>query len=786
MSANPHAPHAPRADGASGAAPRAREALKPARQEDARLVTGLGRYTADWAMPGMAHGFVIRSDRPHARLVSVDVSAVREAPGVLAVLTAEDIAAAGFKAIPSGPPLKDREGQPMRAAPMPVLAHEVVRFVGQPIAMVIAETARAAQDAADLAIVEYDDLPVATTTADAGKPGAPQLHAHVPGNLAMTFDNGDAAAVDAAFAQAVHVSKVHVASQRLVGSPMELRGVMAYHDAARNKMVVHTPTQGILGMTNSLAAVTGWPPTELEVIAQDVGGSFGLRGGASAEHACVLLAARRLQRPVRWVGTRGESFVGEWHGRALVLDGEIALDRDGRILAIRFDDTADLGAYSAYFGAFVGSRNLAVTMGGVYRVPALHMRSRLWYTNTVPVSAYRGAGRPDIAFAIERLIDQACADHGLDPVAFRKKNFIPKDAFPYKTANGTTYDSGDFEGVLDHALALADWSGFAARRDEAARRGKLRGIGFACYLEASGGGGATDQVAARFGKDGRLTLYAVSGPSGQGHETSFAQIVSELTGIAYERIRYRASDPSVPLAGNGTGGSRTLYGIGSAFKNLGAALVERARPHAATALGVPEQAVEFVDGRFVVGRDGGAKSIGIAELAELLAGPSPHPLDCEAESVSGMTFPNGCHVAEIEIDPQTGDAWVPRYTAVDDLGTVVSPALARGQVHGGVVQGLGQAFGEQAIYDASGQLLTGSFMDYAMPRLGMIGEFRNDYHGVPTALNALGAKGVGESGCSGSLPAVANAMAQVLRSRGVGLIDMPYTPARLWAALQKA
>jgi len=760
--------------------------MKPSRNEDLRLVTGTGRFTADWNLPDQLHAHVVRSDRAHARIVAIDMQAAREAPGVVAVFTAEDVRSAGFGTIPTGAgALTGRDGQPQRKAPMPVLAQDRVRFVGQPVALVVAETAQQARDAAEQAMIDYEDLPVAIGAGSALRAGAPQLHDDVPGNLSIEFESGDVEAVEAAFARAARTTRLRVHSQRLVGSPMEPRACLVHHDAARGKTVVHTPTQGMLGMLGTLSQITGWPTESIEVIAQDVGGSFGVRGGAAPEHAVLMLAARSLGRPVKWVASRSELFVGEWHGRALTLEGSIALDADGRILAIRFDDEVDLGAYSCYWGSFIGTRNISVTMGGVYRVPALYMRSRLAFTNSVPVSAYRGAGRPDIAYAIERLIEQAAAEHGLDPIELRRRNFVPKDAFPYRTANGTVYDCGDFEGVMDDALALADYAGFPARRDDARRRGRLRGIGVACYLEASGGGGAPkDQVACEFDADGGITLYGVTGPSGQGHETSFAQIVGEGLGLPPQAIRYRASDPAHALVGNNTGGSRSLYGAGSAFKNLVARVLERSRPHAAQALGVAADELEYAQGAW---RARSGASIALPELARRLAGARPHPLDCEAESVSGVTFPNGCHVAEVEVDPQTGSTRIVTYTAVDDLGHVVSPQLVQGQVHGGVAQGAGQVFGEHAVYDAqSGQLLTGSFADYVMPRAGCLGEIRTAEHPVPTALNALGAKGVGESGCSGSLPALANAMMSALRPLGVPPMDMPFTPARVWSAIGAA
>ena len=756
--------------------------MKPSRKEDFRLVTGHGRFTADWHFPNEAHAVVVRSDRGHARIVSADWSAVREAPGVLAVITAEDVAAEGFGMIPGGAMITGSGGQTIKMNQMPVLATDRVRFVGQPVALVVAQTLQQARDAAEQAYIDYEDLPAVASADAALREGAGQLHDSAPGNVSLAFDKGDAAKVTQAFAAAAHVTKLTIRSQRLAGAPMEPRGVVVNHDAATGKTIVCTPTQGINGMLASLSGISGWPVDSFEVNAQDVGGSFGLRAGATGEHAALLIASKRLGRPVKWVSTRSELFVGEWHGRALTLNGEIALDADGNMLAIRFEDVVDLGAYNCYFAGFIGTNNLSVTMGGVYKVPALAMSSRLVYSNTVPINAYRGAGRPDIAFAIERLVDQAAAEHGFDPVALRRRNYVPKDAFPYTTANGTVYDSGDFEGVLDKALSLSDYAGFAARKAESASRGRLRGIGFASYLEASGGGAAPkDQVSVEFGGDGSITLFGVSGPSGQGHETSFGQIVADGLGLPVDAIGYRASDPARTLVGNGTGGSRTLYGVGSAFKNLVPRIIETGLPHAAAALGVDASAVDYRDGAYRAG----SASISLPDLARKLGAANPHPLNCEAESKSGSTFPNGCHVAEIEVDPQTGMTEVVRYTAIDDLGRVISPQLVQGQVHGGVVQGIGQALGEHVIYDEdSAQLLTGSFSDYVMPHAGCVQNMRNDYHLVPTQLNALGAKGVGESGCTGSLPALSIAMNSVLRAHGAPHMDMPFTPAKVWAALQ--
>lgn len=761
-----------------------------ARIEDRRLITGQGRYTSDWTQPGQLHAAMLRADRPHADIRKLDTSAALAMPGVHAVITAKEIDAAGFKAYPWGVAYNGRNDAPMKKARHPILAESRVRFVGQPIAMVVADSAALAADAAERIVVEYADRPAVASIDAAIAPSAPLVHDEIAGNLAFDFDSGDAAACAAAFAQAKHVTRLTLDSQRLLGVPMEPRACLVEYDANGDRYVMRVPTQGVNGMVGQLAGVTGIAADRFEVIAQDIGGSFGIRAVPFPEYLAAMIAAKRLGRPVKWVGARSDSMLADTHGRALRLSGELAMDAEGRFLAIRFDDFGDLGAYPTAFGAFIATRNLSVTAGGVYRIPAIYVRSRCVHTNTTPVSAYRGAGRPDIAYAIERLVDQAAAEHGFDPIALRRKNFIPPQAMPYKTANGNVYDSGEFEAAMDAALKHADWAGFAARRAASGRAGKLRGIGIATYLEASGGGTAPkDQVNARFDRDGRPHIYSVAMASGQGHETSFAQIIAGALGIAIEEVTYHGSDPRLALIGNGTGGSRSLYGQGSAFKVLGAKLIEVARPHAAQALECNAADLEYAQGGFRV--KGSDRRIGYLELAKRLvkttAAGAAHPLDSEAESSSGVTFPNGCHIAEVEIDPATGVAQCVAYTAVDDFGHVVSPQLVEGQVHGGVMQGVGQVLGEDAIYDPeSAQFLTATFMDYVMPRAGWLPEVNLHERPVPTTTNALGAKGVGESGCSGSLPALMNAVMHAVRPLGVPPLQMPVTPAKLWLALRAA
>ena len=752
------------------------------RREDQRLVTGQGRYSADWNLANQLHAVFLRADRAHADIAKLDAARALAQPGVKAVLIGRDAQEFGFKSLPNTVTYPGKDGQAIRKPFHPVLAMGRVRYVGEPVAVVIAESAASAEDARDLIDIDYNDLPAVTSFDDAVRPGAPQLHEDAPGNLAFEFDSGDADAVAAAFARARYVSKVTVDSQRLVGNALEPRACLASFDAQAGRYTLHLPLQGVGGMKGQLAQVTGLEKDKIVLVAQDVGGSFGVRGGAYPEYFALMMAARRLGQPVKWVSTRAETFMSDHQGRALSLTGELALDADGRFLAIRWDDRADLGAYGGPFGSFIATKNLTVTMGGVYRIAAMYGRTRLAYTNTTPVSAYRGAGRPDIAYAIERLVDYAAHEHGFDPIALRRKNFIPREAMPYKTPNAGTYDSGDFEAVMDDALERSDWKGFPERRAEAERAGRLRGIGIATYLEAGGGGAAPkDQVAVEFDANGDMTLFAVTQSSGQGHETVFPQIVCEALGIDVSHARFHPRPPEADLVGNGTGGSRGVLGTGSAFKVLAQKLIELARPHAAAKLGAADAMLEYSNGAFTAG----GRSIGFVELARALATATPHPLDTSAEGTFGTTYPNGCHIAEVEIDPETGTPTIARYTAVDDLGHVINPTLVAGQVHGGVVQGAGQAFGEHAIYDrATGQLLTASFADYFMPRAGMLRDIDVHEHAVPSPTNALGAKGVGESGCSGSLPALANATIDALRSRGIRHLDMPYSPARVWAALQ--
>ena len=758
------------------------------RHEDERLIKGKGKFTADWNLPEQCHAAMVRSDRAHAELLSVDTAAASALPGVLAVYTAADVTAFGLKPIPSGPDLSGIDDTRIQKNPMPILAIDKVRFVGQPVAMVVAVSDAIAHDAVGLVSVQYKELPAVLEPWDAvDELQHTSLHANASDNVSLVFESGDRQRVADVIASAPLVTRHRIFSQRLCGAPLEPRAVLADYNSVSGKTTVYTPTQGMRGMLNNLAAVTGLEHHELEIVTQDVGGSFGLRGSPYSEHPLLVMASRHLARPVKWVGRRSELFVSDWHGRGLILDGTIALDNEHNILALQFRNIVDLGAYNSYFGGFIGTNNLSVTMGGAYEIPALHMQSTLYYTNKVPVSAYRGAGRPDIALAVESMIERVATEHNLDPVVLRRKNFVQREAFPYTTANGSTYDCGDFEAVLEKALTLADYNGFSHRRQQALANGRYLGIGIGYYLEKSGAGGAPkDQVSCTFNSDGTVTLHAVSGPSGQGHETAYAKIFGQGLGIDTKLIRYAPGEGAAALVGNGTGGSRSLYGTGSAFYNLVSVVIDTAKPFAAKHLGIREEDLDFASGRFI-SHDVSNNGIDIMTLAAVLAtfgkDDGAHPLNATAETVTGANYPNGCHIAECEINPDTGETYCTSYTAVDELGNVLNPELVRGQVHGGVVQGAGQVFGEQVVYDEYGQLLSGSFMDYAMPRTGVLQRIVTDTYEVPTELNELGAKGVGESGCSGSLPALCNAVLNALHSAGAKPMDMPFTPFRVWQHL---
>jgi aerobic carbon-monoxide dehydrogenase large subunit len=754
------------------------------RLEDERMLKGAGRYVSDWALANQAWGCFLRSDRPHAEIVSIDAKAALDMPGVLAVITGYDLARAGLKPIPAAAPFKWQDGSEQRQALRPSLAQGRVRHVGELVALVVAETAVQAQDAAEAVMVDYNELPAVVTAEDALQKGAPQLHETAPGNLVLDYAAGDKAAADAAFAEAARVVKLKAYHSRVVGNPMEPRAAMGYFDPKSGVYYLYATTQGVGPMRNQLSAVLGVPPEEVRVVAEEVGGGFGVRFNAYPEYGTLLFAAKKLGRPVKWIGTRGEVFLGDEQARDIFHTAEMALDKDGRILGMRFDYLANLGAYTAFTGTVVNTIGMVNVINGVYDVQPIHVRGRLVLTNTVPTAAYRGAGRPVASYALERLVDQAAHELGMDPAEFRRRNVIPKSKMPYKQVSGFEYDCGDFPGLLEQARKEADWDGFEGRRAESAKRGRLRGRGISTYIEATAPGGFApyDQVVVNWEQDGTITLHTASHNHGQGHETAFAQIAASALGVPMERFRLKTSELDTHLIANPTGGSRTLHGLGSAVLLAAREIVQNGLDLAAEELETAKADIEFDEGEYRI--KGTDRRIAITALAE--KHPGKLDLDFKERPKVPSTYPNGCHIAEVEIEPETGEVEIVSYLACDDAGNLINAQLVHGQMHGGITQGAGHILGEQAIYDSSGQLITGSFMDYTMPRAGLVGGLRLTEHPVPTATNPLGAKGVGEAGVTGSMPCLMNAVMDALRQAGVTHFDMPASPVRVWRAIQEA
>jgi len=754
------------------------------RREDLRLVTGQGKYTSDWNLPGQLYAYFLRSDRAHAEIVAMNVDAARSSSGVAAVLTGADTARAGFKSTPNIARYPGRGGAGIKVPHRDGLANGRVRFVGQEIAVVLASSALAAQDAAEKIEIDYRDLPVVVDAEDALAPGAEQLYPDIAGNLCFDYEYGDEAKTAEAFARAAHVTRVALDSQRMVGNPMEPKACLAAYDAAMDRYELYTSSQGLTLMRGSASGITGVAPEKIMVHAQDVGGGFGIRSDAYAEYCVAMLAAKALGRPVKWVSSRSETFVSDYHGRAAKLVGELALDRQGRFLAIRINWFVNMGAYLSTPGALINTLPPGLHAVNLYRIPVMYGRHRLALTNTTPTTAYRGAGRPNVCYLAERLVEEAAREMKIDRVELRRRNLIPKEAFPYQTPHPhSVYDSGDPPGLLDEALKQGDWGRFDARRAEASKRGKLRGIGCAVFVEPAGAGGSPKEEAMiKFGESGNALLYSMAGPSGQGHETVYPEVVGEALGMDPEKITLRASDPDGPkLIGEGTIGSRSMMAHGGSLLLAAREVVRKGTELAAKDLEVAPGDLEFKQGRYRV--KGTDISIGVEDLAK----KHPGALDSMGEMPLPRSFPTGAHVAEVEIDPETGVVDILRYTAVDDCGRVINHVLLDGQLHGGIAQGIGQVMGEHAIYDrASGQLLTGTFMDYEMPRADGMPDMRLYDRSIPSPGNPLGVKGAGEAGTTGAVPAVANAVIDALRHLGIDTLDFPYTPDRVWHAIREA
>ncbi|MDW8370099.1 MAG: xanthine dehydrogenase family protein molybdopterin-binding subunit [Geminicoccaceae bacterium] len=751
------------------------------RREDPRLLTGGGRYTDDLVLPGTLHAVVVRSPIAHGILRAVDTSEAASAPGVHLVLTGRDLEEAGYGPLPCAIALVSRDGRPMIVPPFPALATDRVRWAGQPIAMVVAETRAQALDAAERVRLEIEPLPAVVDLEAAIRPEAPQLFAEMPGNLAVDWWWGPQEEVERAIAGAAKVVRLRVVNNRVVVNPMEPRGAIASFEDGR--YVLRTGCQGVMGLRAQLATVLRCEPERIRVLTEDVGGSFGMKASTFPEHPPLLHAAKLVGRPVAWLNDRSESFLSDYHGRSSILEGELALDARGDFLALRVTGLGELGAYVTAYGPAIPTMVLQKNLASVYRTPLIALRIKGVVTNTTPLTAYRGAGRPEAVYLVERLIEQAARELGRDPIALRRQNLIPRDAFPFTAASGLTYDSGDFAGVLDRALEAADWAGFPARRSESARRGKLRGRGLCAYLEVTAPPGK-EHGGIRFAEDGRVILVSGTLDYGQGHRTAFAQILHEKLGVPFDRIELLQGDSDQLLRGGGTGGSRSLMVASKATLEASEQVIAKGKALAAELLEAAEADILFAAGTFTVA--GTDRRIGLLDLAAR-ARELGRPLDTDLVSDDPPSaFPNGCHVAEVEIDPETGVVSLLRYTAVDDFGTLVNPLLVEGQVHGGIVQGIGQALLERVVHDASGQLLSGSFMDYALPRAADVPDFALGFHNVPATTNPLGVKGCGEAGVTAAPAAIVNAVLDALAAHGVHHLDMPLTPERVWRSLRTA
>ncbi len=773
-------------DGASFRFGSGRDAI---RSEDLPLLTGQGKFTDDLDIARQVHAAFVRAKVAHAIISTLDVAAAMRMPGVLAVIAGRDLAADNIGDIPPVVAFTGRDGKPMFRATMPVLPAKRVRYVGEAVAMVIAETALQAQDAAEAVDVQFDPLVVVANVERAMAKDAPAIWPEAPGNIALDWADGDAEAVDAAFARAAHTERVKLLNTRVAPSAMEPRAAVASFDAPSQRYTLIAPTQGVAVVRKVLAEnVFKVPVNQIRVLTHDVGGGFGMKVQPYSEYAALLYAARRVGRPVKWCASRLESFLTDTHGRDGVLEGELALDAAGKFIGLRVRTLVGIGAYTSTYASIVATTNTKNCLSSVYVIPAIHIGVKMVLTNTVPLGPYRGAGRPEAIYLIERLIDKAAHAMNIDRAELRRRNFVPPAAMPYKTPNGPIYDSGEFDRILEKAQKLADWKGFLARRKASERNGKLRGIGIGCFLEVAGGI-LDETVDLRFEPDGKVALRTGVQAMGQGHLSTFVPLVAEKLGVDDGAVRLVQGDSDEVPAGTPSVASRSIMMAGSATTMACDQAIEKGRRGAAQIFETDVADIDFDDGIFrVVGTD---RTISLLDLAARMRAAATSDmsggLDSVAKFVSTqMSFPNGCHICEVEIDPETGVVAVMAYTAVDDVGNVLHETIVEGQIHGGAAQGMGQVLGELVIYGDDGQLLTASFMDYVMPRAGDMPRMSVHHHVVPCTTNPLGAKGAGESGVAGSIPSMINAILDALACRGISHLDLPMTPQRVWAALQQA
>jgi aerobic carbon-monoxide dehydrogenase large subunit len=760
------------------------------RKEDDTLVRGKGKYTDDFSLPGQVYAWIVRSSHAHGILRGIDTEAAKAMPGVLGVWTGADLASANYGPYTCGLPLKSRDGSPLLQTNRTALMTDKVRYVGDPVAFVVAETQAQARDAAEAVVLDIDPLPAVTGAEEAAGPGAPQLYDHIPNNVALDYHYGDAAKVAAAFADAAHVTRLDIVNTRVAVVAMEPRAALASYDKASERYTIQVPTQGVAGNRNTLAKnLLKVPNEKVHLLTANVGGSFGMKNINYPEYICILHAAKALGRPVKWTDERSTSFLSDSHGRAQQIHCELALDRGGRFLAVKVSGYGNLGAYITGVAPSPLSLNVGKNLASVYRTPLMSIDIKTVLTNTTLMGAYRGAGRPEANYFMERLIDRAADEMGIDRLTLRKRNFIKPAQMPFAASSGVTYDSGDFHGVFNKALEMSDHAGFARRKKDSRKRGLLRGIAIGSYLEVTAPPGV-ELGKIVFEDDGSVRLITGTLDYGQGHATPFAQVLCAELGVPFGSVKLEQGDSDIVHTGNGTGGSRSITASGMAIVEASKLIIEKGKRAAAHLMEAAEGDIEFDHGRFTIA--GTDRSIDIIELARRMREgkmpegvPSSLDVDHTTESVPS-TFPNGCHVAEVEIDPETGTVQIVRYTGVNDFGTIVNPMLVAGQLHGGVAQGIGQALMECVSYDSNGQPVTGSFMDYAMPRAGDIPLMAVGDHPVPAKSNPLGTKGCGEAGCAGSLSTVVNAVIDALSEFGVAHIDMPLTPERVWRAIRDA
>ena len=770
-----------------------RRAQHQPRLEDDPLVRGLGRYAADAPLTGQTYAYFVRSPHAFADIRSIDTEAAKAVPGVLAVLTAADME--GIGNISQHPPLAGRGGQKLIIPHRPALAGETVRHVGEAVAVVVAETLTAAQDGAEAVIVDYEERTPVVDLREAVREGAQQIWPEAPGNIAVDWPglakdpDANAQEVDRIIASAKHVARVSLVHQRILVQSMEPRGATASYDPADESYFLRCCSQSARALRDGLAPILGVPNPRLRVVTEDVGGAFGLKTGPYPEYLAILVAARKIGRPVHWMSNRAEAFLSDNHARDAYSDVELALDERGKFLALRVRHLGSMGAFIGAVGANIQTVNLTRCLPGMYDIPMIDIAVRCVFTNTTTTAPYRGAGRPEANFILERVIDEAARMTGIDPIKLRRRNLIKSSAMPYKTAVGTTIDSGEFETVLDKALALADHDGFKQRRREAAKRGRYRGFGISCMLEHAGGF-PLEGTALSFPGGEHLVLGLNVQSTGQGHATVFNPMLAERLGIKPEHIEHRHGDSAMEIAGYASVGSRSAMTVSHALIKTVEALLNKGKTIAATVLETAETDIEYRDGRFgVVGTDRSVTLFDLAARAKEMKkrGEIPEDLDTKTNAETPLTFPNGCHIAEVEIDPKTGEMALVAYAAVDDCGRPLNTMIVEGQTHGSIAQGLGQAMLENAIYDSSGgQLVTGSFMDYAMPRASDMPAFKDAIHSVPATTNPLGVKGAGEAGTTAAIAAVMNAIADAIPGGAGAHLDMPATPEKLWQACQRA